>query len=166
MYELELTDEARTLVDITKSDSGISGPDLAIAHMKLGSLLANMLPVDPKDTTVIAILRGGIFFAEGIYLTLGCKFQLYDPKYESFCAPATKSIILVDSVINTGETIKSIYQAGMLVACCVINEHTVNDFGDDLYTVRVSKNRFIGSNIKTQVGNRGPDTSMRLFNLL
>ncbi len=166
MYELELTEEARTLVDITKSDSGISGPDLAIAHMKLGALLANMLPVDPKDTTVIAILRGGIFFAEGIYLTLGCKFQLYDPKYESFCAPATKNIILVDSVINTGETIKRIYQEGMLVACCVVNEHTVSDFGDDLYTVRVSKNRFIGSNIKTQVGNRGPDTSMRLFNLL
>lgn len=35
-----------------------------------------------------------------------------------------------------------------------------------LYTVRVSSNSFVGSDIKKQTGNKGPDTTMRLFNML
>ena len=134
--------------------------------MQLGYLLAEHLPVDPNDTTVIAILRGGVFFAEGIYFRLGCKFQLFDPKRDSFQRPNTKNVILVDSVINTGKTIHEILQPEMLVACCVINEKAVAALSEQLYTVRVSENSFVGSNIQQQTGNRGPDTTMRLFNLL
>ena len=166
MFELEKTDEVLRLISITKSNSGLSGPVLAQAHMQLGSLLAENISIDPDDTTVIAMLRGGIFFAEGIYFKLGCKFQLYDPKRESFQRPETKNVILVDSVINTGKTILDIIQPDMLVACCVINENAVAMLNNQLYTVRVSSNSFIGSNIQHQVGNKGPDTTMRLFNLL
>ena len=134
--------------------------------MELGYLLAEHMPVDPEDTTVVAMLRGGVFFAEGIYFRLGCKFQLYDPKRDAFQRPNTKSVILVDSVINTGKTIQEILQPDMLVACCVINEKAVAALSDQLYTVRVSENSFIGTNIQQQAGNRGPDTTMRLFNLL
>ena len=166
MFELERTDEVQRLIAITKSDSGISGPELAQAHMRLGSLLAEKMCVDPARTTVVAMLRGGIFFAEGIYFKLGCQFQLYDPKHSKFIRPATKNVILVDSVINTGKTIRDIFQPDMLVACCVINENAVPYFENNLYTVRVSKNSFIGGNTKTQSGGQGPDTTMRLFNLL
>ena len=166
MFELEKTEEVRGLISVTKSNSGISGPKLAQAHMQLGYLLAEHLPVDPNDTTVIAILRGGVFFAEGIYFKLGCKFQLFDPKRDSFQRPNTKNVILVDSVINTGKTIHEILQPEMLVACCVINEKAVAALSEQLYTVRVSENSFVGSNIQQQTGNRGPDTTMRLFNLL
>lgn len=166
MFELEKTDEINSLIAITKSDSGISGPELARAHMRLGELLADHMPFEPDDTTVVAMLRGGIFFAEGIYFRLGCKFQLYDPKHGEFERPDTKTVILVDSVINTGKTLKKILTPDMYLASCVTNEETVQEFGENLFTVRVSKNSFVGTNIKEQKGGRGPDTTMRLFNLI
>ena len=166
MFELEKTDEVNELIAITKSNSGVSGPQLAKAHIRLGELLAENLLVDPKDTTVVAMLRGGIFFAEGIYFKLGCKFEVYDPKHGIFNRPKTKNVILVDSVINTGKTLREILETDMLLASCVTNEGAVAEFGDNLYTVRVSSNSFVGSNIKKQSGSKGPDTTMRLFNQL
>jgi hypothetical protein len=166
LFELKKTEEVKKLIAITKSDSGISGPALARAHMKLGELLAEKMDFDPEDTTVVAMLRGGIFFAEGIYFGLGCKFEVYDPKHGEFIRPSTGTVILVDSVINTGKTLKRILTPDMFLASCVINEGAVEEFGDRLYTVRVSKNSFVGSNVKEQKGNKGPDTTMRLFNQL
>lgn len=167
MFELQKTDEINRLIAITKSDSGISGPELAKAHMELGRLLGQQLTCfDPKDTTIIAMLRGGIFFAEGLYFAMGCKFQTYDPKQEVFNRPETKSVILVDSVINTGKTMLNILDSEMYVACCVINENAVPLFKDRLFTVRVSSNSYVGRNVQKQEGKVGPDTTMRLFNQL
>ena len=167
MYELEKTERVNQLIAITKSDSGISGPDLAKAHMELGMLLGEkMIQFNPSDTTVVAMLRGGIFFAEGIYFRLGCKFQTYDPKREVFVRPQTKNVILVDSVINTGKTIRDVLEEDMFVACCVINENAISYFWEKLFTIRVSKNSFVGSNVHKQSGKVGPDTTMRLFNKL
>lgn len=167
MLEVEKSDRVKKLIAITKSDSGISGPELAKAHMELGSILGEYLrDMDPTDTTIVALLRGGIFFAEGLYFSLGCKFELFDPKIQEFVHPTTKNVIIVDSVINTGKTIDKILEPDMKVACCVINEQAVSKYYDRLYTVRVSENSFVGANVKTQNGNAGPDTTMRLFNQL
>ena len=165
MFEINKTDRINELISITKSDSGISDPEIAMAHMELGKNLAQCFPeMSPEDTTVVAMLRGGIFFAEGIYFHLGCKFQLYDPKKDEFVRPETKNIIIVDSVINTGHTIKKILQPNMLIASCVVNEQAVDFFGNQLYTIRISKNSFVGANVNKQNGRVGPDTTMRLFN--
>lgn len=165
MFEVNKTDKISELISITKSDSGVSGPELAKAHMELGKYLAQGFPkMNPEDTTVVAVLRGGIFFAEGIYFHLGCKFQLYDPKKDYFVRPKTKNVIIVDSVINTGHTIKKILEPDMLIACCVVNEQAVELFGNQLYTIRESKNSFVGENVSKQNGGVGPDTTMRLFN--
>lgn len=167
MYELEKTEVVKELIAITKSDSGISGPRLAKAHMELGKMLAEKMPeLNPEETTIVAMMRGGIFFAEGMYFSMGCKLMTYDPKHEEFIRPNTKNVILVDSVINTGKTILDILTPDMLVACCVINEKAVPTFENQLYTVRVSKNSYVGKEVKKQTGNVGPDTTMRLFNLL
>lgn len=166
MFELEKNEEVQRLIAITKSDSGISGPELAKAHIKLGMLIAEKIDLPPEDTTVIALMRGGVFFAEGLYFALGCKFELYDPKQGNFKRPLTKHVILADSVINTGRTIMDIVEPDMYVACCVINEKAVPALSDKLFTVRISKNAFVGSNVKKQSGNKGPDTTMRLFNQL
>ena len=167
MFELNKTEEINRLVSITKSDSGISGPELVKAHIALGEALGRqMTDFDPKDTTIVAMLRGGIFIAQGIYSALGCKLQTYYPKHEEFVRPETKNVILADSVINTGKTILEIWDPYMYVACCVINEKAVPVFADRLYTARVSKNSFVGSDVQKQMGNKGPDTTMRLFNLL
>lgn len=167
MFEIEKTAEIKRMIDITKSNSGISGPELARAHIALGEALGRqMTSFDPHDTTLVAMLRGGIFFAEGMYFAMGCQLQTFDPKHEEFVRPDTKNVILVDSVINTGKTIDKIMEKDMFVACCVINERAVDRFSDRLYTIRVSKNSFVGSNVTSQEGKIGPDTTMRLFNQL
>lgn len=163
MFELEKTEEVKRLIKITKSDSGVSGPDLVKAHIRLGEILGEQIPFNPSDTTIVAIMRGGIFFAQGIYFSLGCKFQLYYPKKEPFIRPETKNVLLVDSVINTGKTIKEILTPDMKLACCVIHENAAVEFGEQLYTVRISKNSFVGTEVKKQTGVVGPDTTMRLF---
>lgn len=167
MYIIEKDNTINDLIDITKSNSGISGPELAKAHIKLGTKLAEAFSdLDPNDTTVVAVMRGGLFFAEGLYFKLGCKFQVYNPKTDNFVRPSTKNVIIVDSVINTGKTIKEILEPDMFVACCVINQKAVSQFEDQLYTIRVSENSFVGTDIKKQSGGKGPDTTMRLFNLI
>lgn len=167
MFELEKTEEVEKLIAITKSNSGVVGPALARAHMELGRLLAEkMVEFESVDTTIVAVMRGGIFFAEGMYFALGCKFQTYDPKHEDFVKPKTKNIIIVDSVINTGKTLQKILDPDMYVACCVINEKAVPIFEQQLYTVRISSNSYIGKDVKKQSGKTGPDTTLRLFNLL
>ena len=167
MFEIEKDNRVNELIAITKSNSGISGPALAKAHMELGELLAEeFLGLDPEDTTIVAMLRGGLFFAEGMYFKLGCKFQTYDPKKDTFVRPNTKNVILVDSVINTGKTILAILEPDMKVASCVINQKAVHLFDKQLYTIRVSTNSFVGEEVLQQTGDKGPDTTMRLFNLI
>lgn len=167
MFEIEKDNRINELIAITKSNSGISGPDLAKAHMQLGEVLAKaFLDLNPEDTTIVAMLRGGLFFAEGMYFKLGCKFQTYDPKKDTFVRPNTKNVILVDSVINTGKTILDILEPDMKVASCVINHKTVPLFDKQLFTIRVSENSFVGADVQQQIGDKGPDTTMRLFNLI
>lgn len=167
MFEINKSEEIQRLIAITKSDSGISGPELVKAHIALGEALGRqMTGFVPEETTIVAMLRGGIFFAEGMYFAMGCKLQTFDPKHETFVRPDTKNVILVDSVINTGKTIVDILDDDMSVACCVINEQAVSKFEKQLYTIRVSKNSFVGSNVCKQEGKIGPDTTMRLFNQL
>ena len=166
MFELEKAEDVSRLIAVTKSDSGISGPELAKAHIELGHILGRYMEIDPENTTVVAILRGGIFLAQGIYFETGCKFETFDPKHQEFIRPKTKDIVLVDSVVNTGATIKQFLAPDMKLACCVINENAVPMFEDQLYTVRISKNSFVGTDVQRQSGKVGPDTTMRLFNQL
>ena len=167
MFELNKTEEVNRLIAITKSNSGISGPELVKTHITLGKLLGEAFSdLKPEETTIVAMLRGGLFFAEGIYFKLGCKFQVYNPRTDEFIRPETKNVILVDSVINTGKTILKILEPDMYVACCVINQKAVPTFDEQLYTVRVSENSYVGADVSKQSGNKGPDTTMRLFNLI
>lgn len=64
-------------------------------------------------------------------------------------------------LIDAGADTKIVDMNG---ACGVINENVVEKFKDQLYTIRVSQNSFVGSSTKIQKGERGPDTTMRLFN--
>jgi len=165
LFEIKKDEKIEKLIAITKSDSGISGPVLAKAHVELGMALGEQIKERfSHDTTIVAILRGGIFMATGLYYALGCRFDVYDPKKDKFIRPNTKNVILVDSVINTGKTIEEISGSDISIASCVINENAVEKFKDKLYTIRVSKNSYVGDNTKVQKGNRGPDTTMRLFN--
>lgn len=164
MFELQQKESIAQLIKRTKSDSCVAGPDLAFTHIELGKRIAKYLPVDPKDTTVVAIMRGGIFFAQGIYFALECCFETFDPKHQTFIRPLTKFVVLADAVINTGATLKKILHDDFLIACNVIFEDSVKYFEKNLYTVRVSSNSFVGANVEKQSDKLGPDTTMRLFN--
>ena len=48
----------------------------------------------------------------------------------------------------------------------MINEAAVPRFEKGLFTIRTSLNSFVGEHVHKQKGNVGPDTTMRLFNLL
>ena len=48
----------------------------------------------------------------------------------------------------------------------MVNERAVPLFGERLFAVRVSGNSFVGGEVSRQVGEVGPDTTLRLFNLL
>ena len=48
LFELNKTKEVEELIAVTKSDSGISGPELAKAHIRLGELLAENIDIEDK----------------------------------------------------------------------------------------------------------------------
>ena len=161
------TAEAARLLLMTKSASGVQGSPLAEAHMELGRMLSRFMDIDPQNTTVVAILRSGLFFAQGIYLEAGCKFEVFWPGLMEFKRPATRDVILADAVINTGKTIEPLLaDEGIRIACCVINEQAAARFEDRLYAARVSCNSYKGDAGGAQQGGKGPDTTLRLFNQL
>ena len=166
MFLIKKNRKIKKYIKITKSNSGVSGPLLCMAHIQLGIELAKNIKINPEDTTVVAIMRGGMFFAQGIYFELGCKFCTYNPKTEEYIRPKTKYVILVDSVINTGKSVLPLIDDNTIIACNVINEKAVEKFNDKLYAIRISSNSFVGQNVKCQIGNIGPDTTSRLFNLI
>lgn len=166
MFLIKKNRKIKKYIKITKSNSGVSGPLLCRAHIQLGIELAKNIKINPEDTTVVAIMRGGIFFAQGIYFELGCKFCVYNPKIEEYHRPNTKYVILVDSVINTGKSILPLIDENTIVACNVINDKAVERLCDKLYAIRVSNNSYVGKDVKIQDGKIGPDTTSRLFNLI
>lgn len=172
MFEFKKSVITNEYIEKTRSDSGIHGPELDKAHeylgYEIGRQIKEMKIIDPNDTTVISIERGGRFFAQGLYYALECRFDAFNPKYQDYDRPPTKHVILADSVINTGNTLLKIFNkdTDTYAAACVVNEKAVPLFADRLFPVRVSKNSFVGSNVKVQKGDKGPDTTMRLFNLL
>ena len=38
-----------------------------LGHIQLGQLLAQNMAFPPEDTTIVALMRGGLFFAAGMY---------------------------------------------------------------------------------------------------
>lgn len=165
------TEEQHTWMNMTKSDSQVSGPALAQAHMALGQCMGDYfrthLPFPPEETTVIALLRGGIFFAQGIYFSGHYKFQLYDPKSGHPPTRMTPYTIVVDSVVNSGKTVLPFLETpNTVVACCVASTQAVDMVGEQLYTVRVSPRSYVGSAVSSLQGEKGPDTTLRLFHWL
>ena len=169
----EITDE----VAVCKSISGINGCRLAAAHFslgkKLGTEIAKVIPSD--DAAVLVLERGGRFFGDGIYMSFGGRFFPYNPSTEELPHIDATTIVIVDSVINTGKSLIAVIQqlrianpsAEIIIASNVIQEKAVPLFQNyKVFAVRISSNSFKGKNQATQIGNTGPDTADRLFNLI
>ncbi len=164
-------------IAICKSNSGICGKRLAKAHLQLGEKIGleiqKILPT--KNTAVLVLERGGRFFGDGVYMGFGGVFYPYNPKNQGLPTIEQENIIIVDSVIHTGKSILNIIaqlkeqnaNANIIIAANVIQEHALPLFDEyKVFAVRYSTNSFVGKKQSMQVGNTGPDTADRLFNLI
>lgn len=179
-YILENKTDINELVKKTKSDSGICGNELANTHFKLGQMLGDVLKTvtNEEKTTIVSILRGGLFLSNGIYSKVNGHIQLYNDKLESDFKIENSlddTVILVDSVINSGDTILKLINKikennnikNIIIVACVIQEEALKKIDKyQVLTVRTSKNKFVGAKVSKQIGDKGPDTSDRLFNTL
>lgn len=178
-------EEIEGLIKATKSDSGVSGKPLRDAHRRIGELIGKAIREDMGDRgyTVIGLLRSGAFLATGIADELGCPLIQFDDKHDErwHFGPdgflrdfgeyvEGRTVILADAVINTGESMRKVseglagHASEIVLAANVVQEEYRTDL--PLYCLRTSKNKFKGCRVRTQDGNRGPDTGDRLFGLL
>lgn len=173
----DTTDSVSDDIAVCKSNSGINGSKLALAHIRLGHELGKTMyeKVPSVNTAVLILERGGRFFGEGLYTGFGGVLFSYDPKKEECPKIKNSTIVIVDSVINTGksilETIDKVKNhnpdAEIFIAANVIQEKAVDLLKDyKVFAVRTSPNSFIGSRQAEQKNGKGPDTADRLFNYI
>ena len=102
------------------------------------------------------------------------KFFVYSSK-EELPTIQESTIVIVDSVINTGRSLLKVIEklkaanqnVEIIIVANVIQEKALPLLQDyKVYAIRVSSNAFKGMNQATQKGNTGPDTADRLFNLI
>lgn len=173
---LENHDEETNInIDICRSSSGISGYRLRDAHYQLGKKLASRIceDLDNNFVVVLCMMRSGLCFSLGIADALeknGFSVKInFSTDYGLTSKIDNKySVIVVDGVINTGntilKTIKELNSNDILIASNVISEKARYLLVDlNVYAVRVSEKSFIGSMEKEINKGKGPDTSERLF---
>ena len=95
------------------------GPKLAKVHTELGNIvgedLSSKISEKKEGTTIITIMRAGLFFAQGIWECIPTaqflpirnveELDQYDIYLQN------RNIIIADSVINTGKSIQPIIEA-------------------------------------------------------
>ncbi len=173
----EKNDEVTREIAICKSTSGINGARLALAHFDLGVRIGQRIKtVFPnRNTAVLVLERGGRFFGDGVYIGFGGQLFPYNPKKDVCPLLNGNQILIVDSVINTGRSTLSLIEklkannprAQFCIVSNVIQEEALPMLQDHtVYAVRLSANKFVGKRQAKQVGNAGPDTADRLFNLI
>lgn len=180
----------RLFVNTTRQ-ADLIGPALAEAHRNVGRQLAgtiaqNLLLEDVtinhvagfsigvqvksgSEPIIVAVMRAGLFVAEGIWSTLpGSSFVLYDQGKAIDTMPVVgRSVIIVDSVIDTGRSIREVLNTVMalkpdsVVVAAVVAyrgnlEMLVDDYpGVNFHIARISD--------RTYIGKGSTDTGARLF---
>ncbi len=173
----EMADNVFDDIEICRSDSGINGSTLADAHYRLGKRLGEIMHeiIPCTGTAIIELERGGRFFGDGVYAGFGGKYFSYDSKKDEFPVINSSIAVIVDSVINTGnsilETIEKLKKNNspieIIITTNVIQQEALKKLSDyKIFAVRSSANSFIGSRQKIQSNGKGPDTAERLYNYL
>ena len=188
---------AAKLLATRMRDAAVAGPDLREAHRRVGWYLANEFldvvglekcPIQhvlghptkgyqlfhEQQTTIVALMRGGEPMAFGVSdaFPLAMFVHASDPDdLKLHHLQGQLTVILVDSVVNTGKTIVQFVQhvrnlhatirivvvAGVVQAQCVSEDslnHTLARHGNlHIITLRLSDTKFTGSGI-TDTGNR------------
>ena len=189
---------AAKLLATTMRDAAVAGPDLREAHRRVGHYLAienlaDVIGIEPcpiqhvlgqttsgfrlfheQQTTIVALMRGGEPMALGVNDAFPRAMFVHasDPEnLQPHHLEGQITVILVDSVVNTGKTIVEFVQhvrklhatirivvvAGVVQAECVNKDgfkKALAPYGKiDLVALRLSETKFTGSGT-TDTGNR------------
>lgn len=126
---------------------------------------------DKNDIVILTLMRAGLYAAEGIRSAFSeSVFILENSDIERLCEKydfENKTIIIVDSVINTGKSILKVIQnienrkcKKMIVVTLIMQKEAlqfVEKYPNiSFYALRISENKYVGKG--------GTDTGNRLFN--
>lgn len=180
LAEQDFNLELESLINICKSSSLVTGKKLRDAHYRLGELLAPKITheIPNKQLTVVVLPRAGLCVALGIsdaFESMGYEVSVVfvdgnDISLKDFQYIENKNVLVVDAVINTGNSIFCLESqlevaSRVVLATTVIPKQTIGLLENYvLYCVRASENVYVGSKIKTIKAGNGPDTGDRLFN--
>jgi len=140
------------LIDICKSSSMVMGI-LMRAGLCYGSGITDKLEELGASVTIIFI-NDDIISTEDLETITG------------------KEIIIVDAVINSGQSVFTLLNQlpensrnSAILATTVIPSSSVKLFNNfKLFTVRISENKYQGAKVNHISNGKGPDTGDRLFN--
>ncbi len=172
--------ETEKLISTCKSNSGIDGKVLRLAHYNLGGKIASLIKSDfnTKDFAVIVMMRSGAPLGLGICDYFDCPVLFYDESNREKVLKeikenenlAQRKFILCDAVINSGKSIENAINdlslSSPIIATTVISDKYARKLMIPIYTARISQNSYVGTKQKTILGGNGPDTSDRLFKLI
>ena len=171
-------DELNSLIAKCKSDSGVSGAKLRKAHQRLGELMARKLCEEGDKFAVLALMRAGVPYAMGMADGLeatGKKVAIFfiekDINESVVEGIRDKKVLIVDAVVNSGETLSKILNKlplDSIITTTVIPENIPLKLFEilkrnRLFTVRISSNRYKGEKVVRIENGKGPDTGDRLF---
>lgn len=118
---------------------------------------------DTNDIIIICLMRAGLFLSLGIFKHFPkATFILSSDEFPHKDIFKDKTVIIVDSVINTGKSILNIIEnismaKQIIIATQVIQKNAIKHFTTyRLYSIRVSDNSYSGI--------KYTDTGNRLFN--
>ncbi|MDW6005252.1 uracil phosphoribosyltransferase [Vibrio mangrovi] len=168
------------LIEICKSSSMSMGYKLRNAHYQLGEIIAEPISRSSnqqQNYAVLILMRAGLCFGNGIadkLEQLGSTVSIIfvnDDKVskEDLEFVKGKEIIIVDAVINSGKSVFGLIEqlpdtnTIKLVTTVIPSSSTELLKSYDLYTVRVSNNKYEGAKVQVISGGKGPDTGDRLF---
>lgn len=124
--------------------------------------------INKEQIAIISMMRSGLYAAEGVRSIFSeSMFIIESADIKSICTKyemGNKTVIVIDAVINTGKTIKTVLDTLIINKCSRIivatllmqNEAlSLADLYKDVsfYVLRVSENKYVGKG-KSDTGNR------------
>ena len=157
------------------SSSGVCGSKLREAHYYLGQEISKLIKDDysmqNKNIALLIMMRAGLPFGMGIAdnLDKSNNVEVIFTPLKEMDFSKFDYVLIADAVINTGRTIfeimEQINNKNVIVATNVLSEKNIDAFEKiNVYTTRISKHSYKGSDIKVISNGNGPDTGDRLFN--
>lgn len=183
VLETLLSNSHKNFIELCKSRSKTFGYKLRNAHFNLGLSSASALienqSLNEQAFSILIMMRAGLNFALGISEALEINNKTVDIHFmnddkvssETLAYISGKQVIIVDAVINSGRSIQKVLKQlpeGERKNCKIFTTVMPSDSKDELkclniFTIRLSDNKYTGAKISNIQGTLGPDTGDRLF---